>query len=342
VSPSQSPHPAEGNYDVLSLVSAPQARFYRQQVDTLTDAGVSITTLSVPGDNIDGERVDSRSPLDYLRFFPSVLAHADDGYDLVHANFGLTGPMALAQRELPVVLSLWGTDVYGRYGWVGKLAARLADEVIVMSEEMADALPVDAHVVPHGIDLDRFAPADHREAQQAVGWDPGKTHVLFPYRPGREVKNYPLAERVVEAVDDRLDEAVVLQTVFGVPHDEVSTYMNAADALLLPSSWEGSPNSVKEALACNLPVVTTDVGDVRERLADVSPSRVCRSESELIEGLTDVLEDGRQSNGREAAAEVSIDEMGRRILDVYDAAVGDARQRSAAPPPATARADGQR
>ena len=336
MSPSHSSTPAE-NLDVLSLVTTDQSRFYRQQVAILEEAGVSITTLSVPGKNVDGKHVRSRSHLDYLRFFPTVLRETDDSYDLVHANFGLTAPMALAQRELPVVLSLWGTDVFGRYGWVGKLAARLADEVIVMSEGMAAELSVDAHVIPHGINLELFAPTDQRAAQREVGWDPDEKHVLFPYRRGRKVKNFPLAERVVAAVADRLDEPVRLEQVYGVPHAEVPTYMNAADALLLPSKWEGSPNSVKEAMACNLPVVVTDVGDVRERLAGVHPSAVCQSESELVAELAAVLEQDRRSNGRQAAAEVGLDEMGRKILEVYDAALsGESGRRVATRRPAPA------
>ena len=320
-----------------------QARFYRRQVETLTDLGVSVTTLSLPGKYNDGENIRSKTMLDYLRMFPRTFRHSFGSYDLLHANFGLVGPMALSQFRLPVVLSLWGTDVYGKYGWVGKLSARFADEVIVMSEGMADQLPVDAHVIPHGIDLDVFAPADQRAAQQQVGWDPDIEHVLFPYRPVREVKNYPLARRVVDAVDERLDAPVELQTVYGVPHEEMSVYMNAADALLLPSKWEGSPNSVKEAMACNLPVVTTDVGDVRERLAGVYPSAVCQSESELVAELAVVLEQGQRSNGREAAREVGLEAMGEKILSVYNGALsGDAGGQAVTDRPAPVRVGGPR
>lgn len=342
--PGRSPdgeRPSTDTIDVLSLVTTDQARFYRQQVAVLEEMSVSITTLSIPGRYNDGENIVSKTALDYLRLFPPAIRHSFGSYDLLHANFGLTGPMALAQWRLPVVLSLWGTDVFGKYGVVGKLSSRLADEVIVMSDAMAEAVPADAHVIPHGVDLDVFAPTDQREAQRRAGWDPDVKHVLFPYRPGREVKNYPLAERVVAAVDDRLDEPVEMRTVYGVPHDEMPLYMNAADALLLPSDWEGSPNSVKEAMACNLPVVSTDVGDVRERLAGVTPSGVCRNERDLVEELAAVLEQDRRSNGREAAAEVSAGEMGRRIIEVYESVLsGEGRRGSRRPEPA--RVDGQR
>jgi len=113
----------------------------------------------------------------------------------------------------------------------------------------------------------------------------------------------------------------VLHAVTGVPHEEMPTHMNAADALLLTSKREGSPNSVKEAMACNLPVVATDVGDVADRLRDVTPSHVCRSDAELVDGLVDVLDRGVPSNGRAAIEPLGLERMAARIRDVYENAL---------------------
>jgi glycosyltransferase involved in cell wall biosynthesis len=108
-----------------------------------------------------------------------------------------------------------------------------------------------------------------------------------------------------------------LRTISGVPHEEVPYYINAANALILTSRHEGSPNTVKEAMACNVPVVSTDVGDVRERLEGVTPSAVCTDEDELVEGLLMLLKADSRSNGREAVREVSWDRIGDRIIDIY-------------------------
>jgi glycosyltransferase involved in cell wall biosynthesis len=225
--------------------------------------------------------------------------------------------MALAQLRLPVVLSLWGSDLLGEYGWLSKRCARHCDAVIVMSDRMAAELDAPCHVIPHGINLSRFAPQPKAEAREAVGWNRRAKHVLFPYPPTRGVKDFPRAERVVTAAARQVEGPVELQSVYGVPHDEMSTYYNAADVLLLPSKSEGSPNSVKEAMACNVPVVTTDVGDVAERIADVSPSYVCESDDELVAGLVDVLSSPRRSNGRENVQDISLERMGERIHAVY-------------------------
>jgi glycosyltransferase involved in cell wall biosynthesis len=243
---------------------------------------------------------------------------------LIHANFGLTAPMALAQVRLPVVLSLWGSDLHGEFGWLSRLCARWCDAVVVMSEAMADELDQDCHVVPHGIDFEKFRPEPVEDARARLDWDEDARHVLFPYAPDRAIKNYPRAERVVERARERLDTSdafdapVKLQTVSGVSHDEIPTYMNAADVLLLTSDSEGSPNTVKEALACNLPVVSTRVGDVPERLDGVRPSAVCDDDPDLADALADVLSNPRRSNGRETVRDLRLERTGARLRGVYE------------------------
>lgn len=305
--------------DVLALTTYDDSPFLNQQIAALERRGVSIDRLTVPGHVSASE---SRRVTDYLRFAPQVLREARNGYDLVHAHYGLTAPMALAQRRLPVVLTLWGSDVNGPVAPLSRFCARRCDEVIVMSEAMARDLGSDYTVIPFGIDLDTFRPRDHERARERVGWADDEHHVLFPYSPDRVVKNYPRAKRVVAAVDDRLDRPVKLQVVHGVDHERVPTYMNAADALLLTSKSEGSPTSVKEAMACNLPVVSLDVGDVRQRLTGVEPSRVVTTDSGLVRGLVDALEHDGRSNGREAASAVSQEATIDRVLDSYARALG--------------------
>lgn len=263
----------------------------------------------------------SRSITEYLKMYGEVLKESSCQYDLVHANNGLTAPSALLQPKRPIVVSFWGSDLMGRMGWMSKNCARFYDERIVMSEEMASLLHGESHVIRHGIDLSQFQPIDQDYAQERVGWDPETAHVSFPYNPSRRVKNHPLAKRVVERVASTLSLPVDLKIVNKVPHEEIPYYMNAADVLLLTSRREGSPNAVKEAMACNLPVVATEVGDVNERLAGVRNSHVGRTESELVEYLITVLQDGCRSNGREHVQDLSLEHMGERILDVYEMAM---------------------
>ncbi len=300
---------------VLNLVTT-RSPFFEQQVEVLEGMGVESTTVSVPGSR-DPEADDGRSPVDYARLYRRVVAAKPWNYDVVHANYGLTAPAALSVPGPPVVLSLWGSDVFGRFGRVSRVSALLADAVVVMSPEMAEAVDADSYVVPHGIDFDLFAPRETTAARAEIGWDDEPYQVLFPYSPARTEKNFPRAEQVVETVDDRLDADVQIQVVTGVAHDRMPTYMNAADALILTSTHEGSPNAVREALACNLPVVSADVGDVSERVADTSLSTVGQTDADLADALERALTSDTELDGRDAVREESLERMGRRLLRVY-------------------------
>ncbi|MFW5938161.1 MAG: glycosyltransferase [Halanaeroarchaeum sp.] len=300
---------------VLNLVTNAESRFFNQQVEVLEKRGVEQTTvaLQTPFEDGDGRR----SIVDYLRLLPPTLRHSMGDYDLLHANSGLTAPAAVLQQGLPTVVSLWGTDLMGRYGPISKRFSHRCDAVIVMSEEMAARYGGDCHVIPHGVDLERFTPGDREAALEMLGWSPDRRHVLFPYPKERTVKDYPRAERIVEAANRQVDAPVEIHTVTGVPHSSMPAYMNAADVLLLTSVREGSPNSVKEAMACNLPVVSTAVGDVPERLEDVSLSVASDDDATLTAGVVEALETRRGSNGREQAYEVCTTRMTDQLLDVY-------------------------
>lgn len=303
---------------ILSLVSNSDSKFYRQQVDGLRARGHTVETVAVPGRRAEnGGELERRSVPVYLKYYLRAVAAKSGEYDLVHANYGLTAPPALAPPFHPVVLSLWGSDLMGEYGWLSRVCSRFSDAVVVMSEEMADHLGTECHVVPHGVDFDRFRPLPRTRARAELEWDPDAHHVLFPYAPSRDVKDFPRAKRIVERLRSRLDEPVELQTMSGVPHDRVPLYMNAADAALLTSKREGSPNTVKEALACNCPVIATDVGDVAERVDDVAHSTAASDDDVLASTLLAALRAGERSDGREAVRDLRLERQLDRIEGVY-------------------------
>lgn len=294
----------------LQLVTTPRS-FFDQQVRMLEERGVECTVVEVP-------RPESgRGPAAFARFYRRVLREAFFGdYDLVHANYGLVGPFALAQPVRPVILSIWGSEVMGysnRLDWVTRFAARHSDAVVAPSQAVSRELDCPHAVVPFGVDTDLFRPMDREEAREHLGWDPNDRIVLFPYDPDRAVKNYPLAKRVVE----RLSVEAELRTVSGLAYEEMPYVMNASDALLVTSERESGPMVVKEAAACDLPIVSTDVGFVRDVLKDVSNCYIGESADSLACCLDSALERGERADSRGIIDGLGLDEMADRLLTLY-------------------------
>ncbi|KTG08395.1 glycosyl transferase family 1 [Haloprofundus marisrubri] len=302
---------------VLQLITSTRS-FFEQQVEALEAQGVDCTVVSVPAEYSPDS---PRTVRDYLRYYPEVLAEGLDSYDLVHANYGLTVPFALAQPTRPLVLTLWGTDIMGEYGWlrhISKMGARAADETVLPSRAMASHLGENYTHLPFGVDTDRFRPIDRTEARERIGWDEGEKVALFPYEKSRDEKDYPRAQAVVDAADTD----VTLRTISNVPYEEMPYYMNASDALLVTSQRESGPMVVKEAAACGLPVVSTDVGFVRDEFGDAPGVAVGRTNDELASGLDRLVAEVDSLSDRErrrsVSPDVSVDRMGERLASLYE------------------------
>lgn len=309
---------------------APTAR----QIESVRALGVHVEVLEVRG----------ARRLKYLQRLGDLRARVASA-DLVHAHYGFCGWLARSQRSRPVVISFMGDDLLGTPDHAGRIGrasrcvvsidrwlARKVDAVIVKSPEMARIVaPVSAHVIPNGVDLEAFRPIDKREARARLGWLEHTPYVLFPGRPEEPRKGFPFARDVVACAARLLGTSPELVALGGVSPDRVPLYMSACDAMVLTSLWEGSPNVVKEAMACNLPVASVPVGDVSELLAGVDGCVVCpRDVQRLARGLAHLLQRSRRTNGRLAVTRKGLDlpSVARRVLAVYQDVLS--RRRAAA------------
>ena len=256
--------------------------------------------------------------------------------ELVHVMYGgvMADVVTRVVSDRPVLVSFCGDDLQGNAGngllaaLAGRYsvaasarAARRATGIVVVAPHLRAALRrVDASrvwVVPNGVDLSRFVPLDRTHCRTALGWNSGRAHVLFPARPTRGEKRFPLAEAAVRRLQDSGVDAE-LHPLQGVPHDDVPLWLNAADAVLLTSMREGSPMVVKEALACNVPVVSVDVGDVRERLSGIQGCYIAAAtELDVTEKLSRALERPERVAGRERMAELSLERVAGRLREIY-------------------------
>ena len=299
-----------------------QVPFIVRQVNSLRQAGVDVHVFAFRG---------NKNPLNYARAWKQVQAEITKGhYDLVHAQWGQSGLLALPKR-LPLVVTFRGDDLEGKQGpngqWVrygivleqvSRLVARLADQVIVVSESLAKSMPKRSyHVIPSGLDLQMFCPGSKIEARQRLGLDASKYYVLFVGSTNRPTKRFDLAKEAVERLQSDLNVELLVAT--NVRHEQVPDFLNASDALLLTSVHEGSPNVVKEALACNLPVVSTDVGDVRQRIGNIPGCAVlpdARPET-ITAALRQVLQRGKRVNSRNMVLDLDETILTQKVIGVY-------------------------
>jgi glycosyltransferase involved in cell wall biosynthesis len=223
-----------------------------------------------------------------------------------------------------MVVTLHGSDVLqGIFQpLVSRMVSTIADATVVVSPEIARRCP--GTVIPCGVDLEKFKRTDRTRARQTLGLPVSGKVVLFPFDPERRVKRYDLANGAVEMLRSRgLDVSIL--PVWTVPNERMPLYYSAADVMLLCSDSEGSPTSVKEALACDLPVVSTDVGDVRSMIAGIQGTELCEQNAPaLAAGLQRTLQREAVSfDGRSAMTRFDQTTTAQALVDVYRAVVRD-------------------
>src|SRR6195256_1007471 len=209
---------------------------------------------------------------------------AEDGI----RDTSVTGVQTCALPILPVVVTYHGSDILG---WInkkgqrellgrliagaGRIVARRVDAAIVQSDEMASKLTgANVYVIPHEVDFKVFQPTERDQARSELGLSGQKKYLLFAANPKVGVKRFPLARAVADALP-HADPSVELLVVCKDTQQRLALYMSACDALVFPSYQEGSPNIVKQAMACNLPIVATDVGDVRQVIGKTRECHIC-------------------------------------------------------------------
>ena len=220
-------------------------------------------------------------------------------YNLVHAYYGHCGLLARLQCRCPIVVTFLGSDLLSRRDRaIGKAVSKVADGVIVQSEEMKRiAERDDASIIPFGVKFEALRPYPMEDARRELGLALDEKLVLFPWNPARPVKRFDLIQEAVRIVQQRYDQ-VRLISVFDQPHETVAKYMNACDVMVLASEHEGSPMALREAMACNLPIVSVDVGDVRQIIENTEGCYLCKREpSDIAEKLGLVFERGGRTSG---------------------------------------------
>ena len=299
--------------------------FLVQQVEFLRRAGAEVEVFSFRG---------AKNPMNYIRAwweFNQRYKCRRTQYDLVHAQFGQSALIPWPKR-LPLIITFHGTDLLGELTtdgrrtlrgkllvWLGRTAARFADAVLIVSNKMRQQLPasVPLHLLPTGVDLGSLASVTRDEARRQLGLPLDERLALFVGSPHNPLKRYDRAQQAVEVLNQRLPTRLILG--WNRPHNEILTLMRACDVLVVTSLSEGSPTIVKEALACNLPVVSVIVGDVVERLEGIDGCEIVSdAKPETIAAAIDrILRRGGRIRGWEAISPLDEKILADKLIGIY-------------------------
>lgn len=285
------------------------APFITEQVEAIEKQGVECQVFGVNGKGIVG----------YLSQIPRLKkAIRDFRPDLIHAHYGLCGLLANYQRKVPVVTTYHGSDINDpRVLRLSKIAIQRSRFNIFVSQNNVDVAEPRKNfaLIPCGINLEDYPVMEQSEARRQMGLDLSMHYVLFAGAFVNHVKNAPLAK----AAMDYIPNAELLE-LKGYSRQQVACLMQAADAFLMTSFTEGSPQVIKEAMACGCPIVSVDVGDVRERIEKIGGCFISsREPAKLADCIKRALAYEGRTRGRDAIGRSGLlnENIAARIISVY-------------------------
>jgi teichuronic acid biosynthesis glycosyltransferase TuaC len=251
--------------------------------------------------------------------------HGRDDFDVVHAHYGLTAWCTLVLRGAPRVVTFHGTDLgHPRFGRLSRAVARRMDLPATVSRWLARQPGAGiagagtrrrVAVLPCGVDLTRFQHVDRREARERLGLDATGRYLLFPSDPARPEKRHDRAQALADAAN------ATLLSYHSTPPSDVPLLINAANAVLVTSEREGFGLATLEALACDVPVLSTDVGIAPVALRHVDGTLVAPFDLDIwLAAVTPHLNDpDPRVHGRARAALFDSNRMAMRVFEAYRA-----------------------
>jgi glycosyltransferase involved in cell wall biosynthesis len=320
---------------VTSMYLSGHGNWVAEQVRSLRDIGLEVDVVFFNP---------KRARFHYVLSIPKIArALRSRHYDIIHTHHTYTMidvilARGLAGSRTPVVLTThevealdqrsrtWHPSSYLRHSVaVKRFAARNADFVIFVARQQQEVMDVrrPSDVIPCGVDLQKFRPMDREVCRQELGLAPDGAVVFFPADPRNPRKRFELARRAFEIARGQLPRAVLL-TGGGIDADRMPVYFNAADVVVQTSFGEASPTVVKEALACEVPIVSTDAGDTREVVNGLTGCAVCPEDAEAVAAQILACWGRRPTGGRDHLRRkgLALDQVARRVAAAYIAALG--------------------
>jgi teichuronic acid biosynthesis glycosyltransferase TuaC len=281
-------------------------------------------SLEKTGVDIDYFRIEGGSLKAYLKSI--ILLNKKlkrNKYDIVHSHYGFSCVIAVLQNKVPVVASFIGSDINNK---LERLIAKLiifrrSKYVIFVSKALQNksGYKGDSSVFPYGISFEEFFPVDKNAALKKLGFSDKKINIFFAGVDGNWAKNFSLAKEAVELYAAKNGKEVNLIEFKNIAPEDLNYYYNACDLFLMTSVSEGSPQSIKEAMACNIPIVSTEVGDVKETIGDTEGCFLTSFEAEDVAlKIQKALKFGKRTKGRESIKYLESNYIAKQIAEVYE------------------------
>jgi len=305
--------------------------FIKEQVESLRELGVNVDVFFING---------KANRFNYIKEVPRLCGVLrENRFDVIHLHhtycvFVTYLAKKLTGDDAPVVLTLhegeaYSRNVYRRKGDVLKrfvysrrlkrTALEMVDHVITVHEDLVRVLDFRGRFVtiPCGVDLDLFRPIERKIARKLLGLPGRKKIVFFPASPRNRNKGYEILEKAI----DLIQEEILLVTAGNILHEEIPIYMAAADVVVQLSEYEASPMVLKEAMAVNVPVIFTDVGDARFVVGDTEGCFITeRVVADVARNLKLALDMNGKSAGRSRIMEagLSLRDVGQKVVSEYE------------------------
>ena len=287
--------------------------FVKAQADALTKEGIKVDFFLIKNNGVFG----------YLKSIRELI-HCTENieYDVYHAHYSFSGYVASLAKKKPLVVSLLGTDVIksSLSRSILKIVSSMCDwsGIIVKSDQMKNLLKIKKiEVVPNGVSFDTFHPINQKKARSILNWNLEEKIILFNGHKSNPIKNYALAEKAINLCKKNIK----IVEMKNLDQEKLNLYYNACDVFLSTSLWEGSPNTIKEAMACNTNIISTNVGDVNYLFGKEKYNRICTFDPiEISTTITNALGVNKENNkGRERLIHLSLQgtDVAQKLIKLY-------------------------
>jgi glycosyltransferase involved in cell wall biosynthesis len=266
--------------------------------------------------------------------------------DIVHAHFGLSAITAELQSLVPVVTTFHnGETLNWHVNLLSSLFSLRAKHVIYVAQHVRDLSYFKAKnysIIPCGVSLEDCFLMDKAEARKQLGWSDDKKYIMFGGAFSNERKNYALLKQAVDILNHTHHTLHITPDIICIEMKDLSRAecvlrMNACDLFALPSHSEGSPQALKEAMACNCPCLATDIADVKDLFGDEPGHWILRnprktherwdgdenSLDEMVALLKETLAFEGRTKGRERILELELsnEQVARRLIKIYESVI---------------------